>query len=134
MSGCDLSHSAFLLQSVFESKGFSEVSADTLSYLLQSDRLAMEEEDILDKVKEWANISSVSEQCSVCGRYVEGTHLESLYTMLHLVLYNVWSGNLQHSSTYLLNNHTVVPLWYVCMLCETYDHLPVLMLLYRMSV
>ena len=48
------------LQSVFESKGFSEVSADTLSYLLQSDRLTMEEEDILDKVKEWANISSVS--------------------------------------------------------------------------
>ena len=58
----------FSLQSAFESKGFSEVSADTLSYLLQSDRLAMEEEDILDKVKEWANISSVSEQCSVCGR------------------------------------------------------------------
>lgn len=58
----------FSLQSVFESKGFSEVSADTLSYLLQSDRLAMEEEDILDKVKEWANISSVSEQCSVSGR------------------------------------------------------------------
>ena len=48
------------LQAVFESKGFSEVSADTLSYLLQSDRLSMEEEDILDKVKEWANISSVS--------------------------------------------------------------------------
>ena len=45
---------------MFESKGFSEVSADTLSYLLQSDRLTMEEEDILDKVKEWANISSVS--------------------------------------------------------------------------
>ena len=48
------------VQAVFESKGFSEVSADTLSYVLQSDRLSMEEEDILDKVKEWANISSVS--------------------------------------------------------------------------
>ena len=63
------------LQSVFESKGFSEVSADTLSYLLQSDRLNMEEEDILDKVKEWANISSVSGLHSSPGRGMG--HLES---------------------------------------------------------
>lgn len=71
MSCCDIHWFACLLlclQSVFESKGFSEVSADTLSYLLQSDRLAMEEEDILDKVKEWANISSVSDQCSVARK------------------------------------------------------------------
>ena len=46
---------------MFDSKGFNEITEDTLSYLLQSDKLSMEEADILEKVKEWANISSVSQ-------------------------------------------------------------------------
>ena len=45
---------------MFESKGFNEMSEETLVYVLKSDKLNMEESDILEKVKEWANISSVS--------------------------------------------------------------------------
>ena len=38
-------------------------------YVLKSDKLNMEESDILEKVKEWANISSVSGYCTHIHRY-----------------------------------------------------------------
>lgn len=46
-------------KAVFASKGFNEMSEETLVFILKSDKLDMEESDILEKVKEWANISSV---------------------------------------------------------------------------
>ena len=49
-------------QEVFKSQGFNELSEDTLAFVLQSDRLRMDEEDILGKVTEWATVNSVSVQ------------------------------------------------------------------------
>ena len=47
-------------QEVFKSQGFNELSEDALSFVLQSDQLKMDEEDILAKVTEWATVNSVS--------------------------------------------------------------------------
>ena len=44
---------------VFKSEGFNELSEDALSFILHSDRLRMDEEDILAKVTEWATVNSV---------------------------------------------------------------------------
>ena len=46
---------------MFKSQGFNELSEDALSFILQSDRLRMDEEDILNKVTEWATVNSVRE-------------------------------------------------------------------------
>ena len=48
------------VQEVFKSQGFNELSEDALSFVLQSDQLQMDEEDILAKVTEWATVNSVS--------------------------------------------------------------------------
>lgn len=44
---------------MFKSQGFNELSEDALSFILLSDRLKMDEEDILGKVTEWATVNSV---------------------------------------------------------------------------
>ncbi|XP_003388085.1 PREDICTED: BTB/POZ domain-containing protein 19-like [Amphimedon queenslandica] len=46
-------------EEVFNSPGFNEMSEDALSFILKSDKLTMDEEDILMKVKEWAHVNSV---------------------------------------------------------------------------
>jgi hypothetical protein len=46
-------------EEVFKSQGFNELSEDALSFVLQSDQLQMDEEDILGKVTEWATVNSV---------------------------------------------------------------------------
>ncbi|CAI8026260.1 BTB/POZ domain-containing protein 19 [Geodia barretti] len=46
-------------EEVFKSQGFNELSEDALSFVLQSDQLQMDEEDILAKVTEWATVNSV---------------------------------------------------------------------------
>ena len=48
------------LQEVFKGRSFNELSEDALSAILMSDRLLMDEGDILDKVTEWATVNSVS--------------------------------------------------------------------------
>ena len=50
----------WIFQEVFSSSGFNELSDDALAFILQSDKLMLEEEQILDKVTEWASIVSVS--------------------------------------------------------------------------
>ena len=45
---------------VFQGQSFNELSEDALSFILQSDQLRMDEEDILAKVTEWATVNSVS--------------------------------------------------------------------------
>ena len=57
--------SCFSTQEVFKSQGFNELSEDALSFILQSDRLKMDEEDILGKVTEWATVNSVSKAARV---------------------------------------------------------------------
>ena len=47
------------IQEVFRSPGFNEMSEDALSFILKSDKLTMDEGDILLKVKEWAHVNSV---------------------------------------------------------------------------
>ena len=46
-------------QEVFKSPGFNEMSEDALSFILKSDKLTMDEGDILEKAKEWAHVNSV---------------------------------------------------------------------------
>ena len=46
-------------QEVFKSRGFNEMSEDAVAFVLQSDRLRMDEADILEKVTEWATVNSV---------------------------------------------------------------------------
>lgn len=48
------------LQAVFKSQGFHELSEDALVFILQSDKLQMDEVDILTYVKQWANVNAVS--------------------------------------------------------------------------
>ena len=47
------------VQDVFKSRGFNEMSEDALAFVLKSDRLNMDEADILEKVTEWATVNSV---------------------------------------------------------------------------
>ena len=49
----------YILQEVFKSRGFNEMSEDALSFVLRSDHLNMDEPDILEKVTEWATVNSV---------------------------------------------------------------------------
>lgn len=46
-------------EEVFKSRGFTEMSEDTLAFILKSDGLRMDEVDILEKVTEWATVNSV---------------------------------------------------------------------------
>ena len=46
-------------ESVFRTKGFHELSEEALSLLLQSDKLMMDELEILVAVREWATVNSV---------------------------------------------------------------------------
>ncbi|XP_041356623.1 BTB/POZ domain-containing protein 19-like [Gigantopelta aegis] len=50
---------------VFKSKSFQEMSSESLSTILQSDNLTMDELDIYRAVKEWATVNSV-----VLGKHV----------------------------------------------------------------
>ena len=50
----------FVLQNVFKSKGFHEISDSALAVILQSNGLLMDEKDILDCVREWATVGAVS--------------------------------------------------------------------------
>ena len=45
---------------MFRSPGFNEMSEDALAFVLRSDKLKMDELEILDKVKEWASVNAVS--------------------------------------------------------------------------
>ena len=49
-----------LLQEVFKSRGLNEMSDDALAFVLRSDRLRLDEAEILEKVLEWATVNSVS--------------------------------------------------------------------------
>ncbi len=49
-------------QVVFKSRGFNEMSDDTLTFVLKSDKLRLGEAVILEKVLEWATVNSVSMQ------------------------------------------------------------------------
>lgn len=46
-------------ESVFRTKGFHELSEEALALLLQSDKLMMDELEILAAVREWATVNSV---------------------------------------------------------------------------
>ena len=48
-------------ESVFRTKGFHELSEEALALLLQSDKLMMDELEILAAVREWATVNSVSQ-------------------------------------------------------------------------
>ena len=45
---------------IFKTQGFNELSDATLSYLLQSDELTMDECELLKAIKGWAVVNSVS--------------------------------------------------------------------------
>lgn len=46
-------------RSVLKSKQMVEMSAETFAHILKSDELTSDEKDILDAVKEWANVNAV---------------------------------------------------------------------------
>ena len=50
----------FIVQMVFESSGFNELSEDTLCTILRSDSLLLDEIDIYHAVHKWADVQSVS--------------------------------------------------------------------------
>lgn len=62
---------------MFQTQGFNELSEAALAYILYSDNLTLDEVDILDHVKHWANVNAVSEQvdmlatCRACNSCVD---------------------------------------------------------------
>ena len=48
------------IQEVFVSTGLNEMSEDSLAFVLKSDKLKLDELEILEKVKEWASVNAVS--------------------------------------------------------------------------
>ena len=76
------------VKAVFASKGFNEMSEETLVFILKSDKLDMEESDILEKVKEWANISSVSSLLSHRHTVVVQLTMHSSYHLLPNVCFH----------------------------------------------
>ena len=49
-------------QGVFKTKSFHELSSEALCYTLQSDKLTLDEWYIVEAVREWATVNSVSIQ------------------------------------------------------------------------
>lgn len=49
-----------ILQAVVRTRGFHELSDTVLARVLRSDRLAVDELDLVQAVREWAHVSSVS--------------------------------------------------------------------------
>lgn len=47
-------------QAVVRTQGFHELSDVVLAWVLRSDRLAVDELDLVQAVREWAHVSSVS--------------------------------------------------------------------------
>lgn len=47
---------------MFRTQGFTELSDEALSYILKSNKLTMDEIDILKKVTEWGTVNAVSKQ------------------------------------------------------------------------
>ena len=50
----------FNFQGVFKSRTFVEMSEESLSYILQSDKLKADESEVLNAVKEWCTVNAVS--------------------------------------------------------------------------
>ena len=48
------------MQGVFKSRTFVEMSEESLSYVLQSDKLKADESEVLNAVKEWSTVNAVS--------------------------------------------------------------------------
>ena len=53
---------------MFKSRGFNEMSEEAVAFVLHSDKLRMDEADILEKVTEWATVNSVS-HCTLRSQY-----------------------------------------------------------------
>ena len=67
---------------MFKSQGFNELSEDALSFILLSDRLKMDEEDILGKVTEWATVNSVCKRAEGGSyRCSAGLRMHTQYTL-----------------------------------------------------
>lgn len=49
-----------LVKAVFKTRGFHEMSEETLIFLMQSDGLQLDEGEILKAMKDWASVNSVS--------------------------------------------------------------------------
>lgn len=49
-----------ILQEVVRTRGFHELSDAVLARVLRSDRLAVDELDLVQAVREWAHVSSVA--------------------------------------------------------------------------
>ena len=52
------------LQGVFKSRTFVEMSEESLSFVLQSDKLKADESEVLSAVKEWSTVNAVSNSSS----------------------------------------------------------------------
>jgi hypothetical protein len=50
----------FFLKDVFKSKGFAELSEDSLVEILKSDGLTMDEGKILKYLRDWSQVNAVS--------------------------------------------------------------------------
>jgi len=50
---------------VFKTQGFTEISDEALIYILKSNKLLMDEIDILKKVTEWGTVNAVSQAKSL---------------------------------------------------------------------
>ena len=46
---------------MFDSKGFEELSEDTVCFILASDNLMLDEMEIYNCVRRWANVNAVSQ-------------------------------------------------------------------------
>ena len=97
---------------MLKSQGFNELSEDALSFILQSDRLRMDEEDILSKVTEWATVNSVSEE-EEGGR--EGGRREGGRALLRPELspYSIFTSGLKNVLVYVF----IVCIYAQCHLC-----------------
>lgn len=73
-------------ESVFRTKGFNELSEEALSILLQSDKLMMDELEILVAVREWATVNSVRFGLLVDLYNVFGHRVLSFRGCSHLML------------------------------------------------
>ena len=47
---------------MFKTQGFTELSDEAISYILKSNKLTMDEVDILKKVTEWGTVNAVSKK------------------------------------------------------------------------
>lgn len=80
----------FFLKDVFKSKGFAELSEDSLVEILKSDGLTMDEGKILKYLRDWSQVNAVS-LCIVLNQNDKINCFYLVFILEQAIFISVWN-------------------------------------------